>query len=274
MTGDEILTGEGVALQVRAASVVARAGAWFLDALATAAVTIGLIVLASWALGDTLDWAEAQALMTALVFLVLILIPATVENLTHGRSLGKLAFGIQILRDDGGPVRFRHCFGRALIGFFELWMTSGGVAFLATLMNDRGKRLGDLLSGTYAASIRGAKSTLLPLYMPQELIGWIRFTDLRPLPEGLALRTRQFLQRAGQFPPPARQRLGLRLAAQVEDYVAPSPPPGTHPERFLAAVLFERRLREQAAADARAPRLNAQLAGVEALPFHIPDPEV
>jgi hypothetical protein len=69
-----------------------------------------------------------------------------------------------------------------------------------------------------------------------------------------------------------RERLGLRLAAQVEAYVAPSPPAWTSPERFLMAVLFERRQRDQRAAAERRPRLNAQLAGLETLPYQIPDP--
>ena len=41
-----------------------------------------------------------------------------------------------------------------------------------------------------------------------------------------------------------RSHLGLDLASQVQAYVSPLPPAGTHPERFLAAVLTERRNRE------------------------------
>jgi hypothetical protein len=87
------------------------------------------------------------------------------------------------------------------------------------------------------------------------------------------MRARQFLSRAHQFPPPVRDRLGLRLAAQLELFVAPAPPFGTDPEPFIAAVLFERRRREQAAFDRTRPRLAAQLAGIETLPYGIPDPE-
>jgi uncharacterized RDD family membrane protein YckC len=271
---DEILTGEGVALQVQAGSVVARAAAWLIDAIAMILVLAGLIYASVGLFGDWSDAAMVEALFYVMVLAALVVIPATVENLSHGRSLGKLALGLRVIRDDGGPVRFRHSLIRAIVGVFELWATAGGVAFLASLLNDRGKRVGDLMAGTYAASVRGVKATLLPLGMPQELIGWVQRTDLRPLPETLALRARQFLQRANSFPPPSRIRLGLRLAAQVEQYVAPSPPAGTDPERFIAAVLFERRLREEKAAADRVPRLNAQLAGLETLPYGLPDPDL
>ena len=55
---------------------------------------------------------------------------------------------------------------------------------------------------------------------------------------------RQFLSRAAKLSPQSRQRLALALAAQTWPHVAPQPPPGTHPERFLAAVVAERRDRE------------------------------
>jgi uncharacterized RDD family membrane protein YckC len=271
---DEILTGEGVALQISAASVITRAGAWLLDALATGAVLIGLPALLISVIGiDKYDQALATAMIYVLLAVVFLVVPITVETLTHGRSLGKVVFGLQVIRDDGGPIRLRHATVRALVGFFELWLLLGGLAFVTSMLNDRGKRVGDFLAGTYVAHMRGVRSTVLPLGLPAELAGWVQVTDIRPLPDGLAMRARQFLSRAHQFPPPVRYRLGVRLAAQLELFVAPAPPFGTYPEQYIAAVLFERRRREQAAYDRTRPRLAAQLAGIENLPYGIHDPE-
>jgi uncharacterized RDD family membrane protein YckC len=271
---DEILTGEGVALQVNAASVIARAGAWLIDAVVTGLVVLGLpTLILSTVNPDLFDEAIARAMIYALVVLVFVVVPALVETLTRGRSLGKLAFGLQVIRDDGGPVRLRHASIRALVGAFELWLLLGGLAFVVSMLNDRGKRVGDFLAGTYVARIRGARATIPPLHLPVGLEAWVRVTDIRPLPGGLALRARQFLARAPQFPPYVRYRLGLRIAAQVEQFVAPAPPPGTWPEPYLFAVLFERRRREQEAYDRSRPRLVAQLAGIEALPYGVDDPD-
>ena len=79
-----------------------------------------------------------------------------------------------------------------------------------------------------------------------ELAHWAAQTDIRPLPGNLALAGRTFLQRTATLQPDARARLGADLAARVLPFVAPPPPAGTHPERFLAAVLCERRDRELA----------------------------
>ena len=275
MDSDEILTGEGVSLQVQTASVVARAGGWLIDAFASGLILLAMIALSAWAgLFDNLfnDVAMAQAVFAGMMAVLFLGVPIAVETLTNGQSLGKLAVGIRIIRDDGGPVRLRHATIRALTGFFELWMSFGSLAFLVSMFNNRGKRVGDLLAGTYAASMRGAKSTMLPLGMPPELTNWIQNADLRPLPDALALQARQFLHRTYRFPPSVRHRLGLRVAAQLERYVAPSPPT-TDPERFIAAVLYERRLRDQQAVLATEPRLASQLAGIEALPFGVPDPD-
>jgi hypothetical protein len=103
------------------------------------------------------------------------------------------------------------------------------------------------------------------------LAGWVQVTDIRPLPDALALRARQFLVRAAQFPPPVRHRLGLRIAAQLELYVSPAAPVGVHHERFIAAVLHERRLRDQRALDRVRPRLESQLAAINTLPYGVPD---
>jgi len=271
---DEILTGEGVALQISAASVITRAGAWLLDAAATGLVLVGLPALLISVVGiDKYDEALATAIIYVLMAVVFLVAPITVETLTHGRSLGKAVFGLQVIRDDGGPIRLRHAAVRALVGFFELWLLLGGLAFVTSMLNDRGKRVGDYLAGTYVARMRGVRSTVAPLGLPFELAGWVEVTDIRPLPDGLAMRARQFLSRAHQFPPAVRYRLGLRLAAQLELFVAPAPPFGTYPESFITAVLFERRRREQAAFDRSLPRLTAQLAGIETLPYGIPDAE-
>jgi len=95
---------------------------------------------------------------------------------------------------------------------------------------------------------------------------------MRRLPDGLALATRQFLGRAQTLHPASRARLGDELSGQIGRLVAPPPPPGTHPEMFLAAVLAERRDREFAAASRAALAAATEAALVQRLPHAIPDP--
>lgn len=268
---DEILIGEGVVLDARPASFATRMLGALIDVAALVAVGTLVFALAG-NLMAAVDQAAAAALGITAAVLVMVVIPATVETMTRGRSLGKLAMGIRIVRDDGGPVRARHAIIRALTGVLEMWLTAGGIALLASLAHPQGKRIGDLLAGTYAVRVRGGQKALPPLLMPPELATWVHAADIRRLPDGLALAARQFLGRAPRLHQASRARLGSELAAEIEGYVAPGPPPGTHPERFLTAVLAERRDREYAHAMRAATTARSEAVLLHRLPHAVPDP--
>ncbi|MCL3862678.1 RDD family protein [Actinotalea sp. K2] len=268
---DEILTGEGVVLDARPASFATRTVGALIDLAVLAVVAVALLVLMA-SIGAEVDDAAGAAIVILLLVTVMVGIPTTVETLTRGRSLGKLVMGLRIVRDDGGPVRFRHAFIRAMTGVGELWLSIGSIALICSLVNRQGKRVGDLLAGTYAVRVRGGQRALPPVVMPHELSRWAHGADIRRLPDGLALQSRQFLGRATGLHPGSRERLGLELAGEVEQYVAPGPPPGTHPERFLAAVLAERRDREYVQAVRAAQRARAEAVLVHRLPHAVPDP--
>ncbi len=271
MTTDGILTGEGVLLDARPASFATRFLAGLLDLVVVLVLLLG-VTLAAGVLGTEIGPQAGQALLVATLVLVTVVVPTTVETLSRGRSLGKLAAGIRIVRDDGGPVRFRQALVRALVGVGELWLTVGSVALLTSLLNDQGKRVGDVLAGTYAVRVRGAAQSLPPVAMPPGLAGWARSADMRRLPDGLALSARQFLGRASGLHPGSRVELGRRLADEVAGYVAPPPPTGTHPEAFLAAVLAERRDREYATGARLDASAQAEAALLTRLPHGVPDP--
>ncbi|PZR54440.1 RDD family protein [Xylanimonas oleitrophica] len=268
---DGILIGEGVVLDARPASFVTRALGALLDALVTVLGTIGLLMLVGLAVEDLNEqWLRAGGI--ALVVLVLVAAPVTVETLSRGRSLGKLVTGVRVVRDDGGPVRVRHALIRALLGVLELWVTMGGVGLIASLANARGKRLGDMVAGTYVIRVRGGRGWSVPLSMPPELAAWAATADIRRLPDGLALAARQLLDRAPRLAPSSRAALADEIAGRVEPYVAPAPPPGTSAESFLHAVLHERRDRELARGLHERGRAAEQAAALHRLPYAIPDP--
>ena len=241
-----LITGEAVALDITPATVVNRITSGLVD-YTVYALGAGLSVLMVMALtiADGSDLQENLAFLQALLSLValawLVVIPLLVEFLSGGRSLGRMVTGA---RDDGGTVKLRHCLVRTLLAVVEIWGTWAVPALCASIVSKRGKRFGDMLAGTYVVREHHRSHTAPPLLMPPELTEWAAGTDLRALPGDLSLTARTFLQRASSLMPASRHQLGLELASQVQGYVSPPPPAGTHPERFLAAVLTERRNRE------------------------------
>jgi hypothetical protein len=181
------------------------------------------------------------------------------EVLTKGRSPGKYALGLCVVRDDGGPITLRHSVIRHLVGFVEFYLLQGAPAVVAAVIHPRAKRLGDMAAGTYAMSLRQRLQVTAPPEAPPALEHWVRGTDLGPMPVSLTIGVRQFLTRTGGLTPQARHHLGQDLCAQVLQHVSPPPPPGVHPEWVLRAVLAERRRRDLDRLHAEAARTHRLL---------------
>jgi uncharacterized RDD family membrane protein YckC len=245
LTSDDVVTGEAVALDLPAASLALRMASGAIDVVVT--VAVGLVVFfVLFVAALPTDGALMHVALVGGMILVLLVLPTVLETLTRGRSVGKLATGMRTVRDDGGPISAQHAFVRALVGVVEIWFFWGVPAFFTALMNEKGKRLGDLAAGTYVVRERVRLVLPPPVQVPPPLVGWARSADIAALPTQLSLRVRQFLARAVELTPESRQRLGYRLASEVAALVAPPPPPGTPPEAFLAAVVGERRQRDLA----------------------------
>nr|MDQ3611870.1 RDD family protein [Actinomycetota bacterium] len=240
----QLVTGEAVALDLRPAALPSRLLAGVLDALLQFLV---LVVFGSLATAVSLDLSEAavEALGLIVVVAVLIFYPVTFETLMRGRTPGKAAMGLRVVRDDGGPIGFRQALVRGLTGAFleRPGFSFFTIAVVTSLLNDQGKRLGDLLAGTVVlrerVSVRGGRVA----GMPPPLAGWASGLDLSGVPDGLALAVRQFLSRSDELTDAAREELGGKLVRAVSDAVGP-PPPGTPGWAVLSAVLAERHRRE------------------------------
>lgn len=267
---DELITGEAVALDVRPASFILRAGGTIIDVLVSLAIGIGLVLLlARLAYQMRLDIAAIQAFVTAIIVFVTIVVPVAVELLTRGRSLGKLAIGARIVRDDGGAIGFRHAFIRALVGFFEIYSTFGGGAALTGLLNSRAKRLGDMLAGTYAQMERVPRVKEATFRMPPMLAAWATTADVGRMPDRLSRRIAQFLKQAQHLTPASRARLAADLAFEASAYV--SPVPNVDPEVFLYGVASIRRDREYAALMLERQRLQKLQPVLRGAPHGFPD---
>jgi uncharacterized RDD family membrane protein YckC len=240
----QLVTGEAVALDLRPARLVSRSLACLLDLLIEGVVLLLFVqVVIATAFGD-LEFAGALVLLSIVFFVVGY--PVLFETLWRGRTPGKAALGIRVVRDDGGPIRFRHALTRALFNIVERpGITMGSAAVIASLLSIKGKRIGDMVAGTFVLQERLPKQRTVPIYMPPALAGWAATLDLSRLPDDLALTVRNFLSRAGQLRPDARDRLGNQLASAVAACTSPPPPRGTPGWAYLAAVIAERRRREE-----------------------------
>lgn len=241
----DVVTGEAVALDLRHARLPSRALAILIDVTLQVAALVGLTLIAGRLLRES-DAALTAAVQLVLTVSVLVGYPVFAETVFAGRTLGKAALGLRVVRDDGGPIRFRQALVRGLLAFFvDIWLTVGLGAIVSSTVSGRGKRVGDVLAGTLVVRYRAPAGGGPAPTMPHELAGWAAGADLSRVDDRLALSARQVLDRSWQLAPAAYADLCSRIATAVAAVVAPSPPAGTPPDRYLGAVLAERRRRAE-----------------------------
>ncbi|MFB7335420.1 RDD family protein [Streptomyces adustus] len=240
----ELVTGEAVALELRPARLPSRTLAILLD-MAVAVVVYVAVMVALVLSTASLDEAAQIAVSIAAFLLVLVGGPIAVETLSHGRSLGKMAVGLRVVRDDGGPIRFRHALVRGAIGVVEILLTLGVVAVIASLVSARGRRIGDVFAGTLVVRERvpAARTGFVPP-PPPWLAGRFSGLDLSSVPDDLWLAIRQYLTRMRQLDPQVGWAMAARLATDLADRTGTPVPQGVVPAAYLAAVVQERQARE------------------------------
>ena len=243
VTEDDLVTGEAVALDLPPATLGLRIISRIIDLLIVQFAG-GIVMTLAGSLVAVVDDAIATGIMLIATLLVILGYPVAMETLTRGRTIGKMATGLRVVRDDAGPITFRHAFTRGMVGVLEISMLLGIPAVITAILSARGKRLGDIAAGTYVVRERGRGAMPPPVPMPPHLAQWAVNADMGKLPDGVAAAVRTFLPAAFSMDPEARARRGHDLLAEVMLCVAPPPPPGNHPEYVLAAVVAERRRRD------------------------------
>jgi uncharacterized RDD family membrane protein YckC len=245
----EVVTGEAVVLDVPVARFPSRIGALLIDLLIQV-VILGVALIAIFLSAEDLDAATAAAITLSCYVAVVVGYSTAFETLTRGKTPGKMAFGLRVVSDDGGPVRFRQALVRALTGAIEVWTLIGApIGLITSLISAKGKRLGDMFAGTYVIQERVPRRTPLPPWLsqvPGPLLGWAQVAEISGLSDQNAEAAGSYLRRFNELSPQARTDLGVRIASAVAAQVSPPPPPGTPPDAYLAAVLAIRRQRETA----------------------------
>ncbi|MEU8895188.1 RDD family protein [Nocardia sp. NPDC048505] len=243
----EFTTGEAVSLELPIARIPTRATAFLVDVLVQ--FMLGAIVL--MAVGITLaqyepDEAWAAAIVLLTVVAILVGYPVACETLTRGRSLGKLAVGLRVVRADGGPIGFRHALTRGLTGaIVDFWVLGGFgvIAVVSSLCSPNARRVGDVLAGTVVVHAQQPLPRPALAVPPAWLIGWVTQLDLTGIPEDLALAVRQYLTRLRTLTPAAQATLGHQLVQAVCTRIQVTPPTDYPPVQILGAIIAERQRR-------------------------------
>lgn len=228
-----VTTPEGLEVELALAGVGSRFASALIDFLlelvAFAAVAFLLFRFASEAV--------AVAVGSLAFFAVVFGYHVLFETLASGRSPGKRALGLRVVRLGGAPVRFKDSAIRNIARLVDLLPpVTYGLGAAVILLTRRNQRLGDLAAGTIVVRVRrgdrrGRARTEADEALPEGVERW----DVSGVSSEDLVAVRRFLDRRAAIEAAARSRLAAELAGRLRPKVAGSADNGAD-ERFLEGV--------------------------------------
>lgn len=151
MDNFQIETAQNVSIYQNVAGIGERILAFLIDGVILLAYWfVSLFLIAKFGL-DSQDGADIWTFYLILglpIFLYHVLF----ETFMDGKSPGKAALKIRVVKLDGSKPGFGSYFVRWIMRIIDISITSGGVAVVSILMSERGQRLGDMAAGTTVIS--------------------------------------------------------------------------------------------------------------------------
>jgi uncharacterized RDD family membrane protein YckC len=246
-----IATPEGIDLALDLAGLGSRFTAGLID-LAIKTVIVTAILLLAIDVGGL-----AGTIVSVAVPLVVYLgYDILFETLGGGRTPGKRATGLRVLRTDGAPEDVVSSLVRNVLRLIDGLPLSYVPGIVSILLTRRNQRLGDLAAGTivvrerrggrratergadpaFATAATAAAGADRPEAPERPVAGY----DLGGLTDADAAAVRAFLDRRDRLESAARRDVAMRLAGALRPKVA-GPFDGLPAERFLEALDEARR---------------------------------
>ena len=135
-------TPEGADISIQPAGVVVRILAYLIDFL----VRVGVGIFFSIFLGVLGDFGVGFFLI--IFFLLEWFYPVFFEVYRDGKTPGKKYMGLRVIHEDSTPVSFPSSLIRNLLRFVDFLPSFYVVGMIASMVNRRFQRLGDLAAGT------------------------------------------------------------------------------------------------------------------------------
>jgi len=151
-------TAENVPLRYDIATVGSRLPAIFLDYFIILMISFGFLVAAelSQSLGEVFS-AYFIALFYVVVGTSSWAYFVISEMVFNGGSIGKRALGLKVIKEDGSPIDLVDSLTRNFIRFVDIFPGTYLVGFVAMMLNDKSKRLGDFAAGTVVVRVHSVQ---------------------------------------------------------------------------------------------------------------------
>ncbi len=146
----EIDTPEHLAFKARIAGPGRRMFAYLLDMIARVLIVVLFSVLSVFVAGVGLD-GMSMGFMLLMLFILDWFYFFILEQVTGGRSLGKIALKLRVVKTNGLPITWRESFLRNLVRAADITITPGYLLLVGPIVmsiDQKFRRMGDLVAGT------------------------------------------------------------------------------------------------------------------------------
>lgn len=151
MDNFQIETAQNVSIYQNVAGIGERILAYLIDGLVILAYYIlALLLFAGLDLELNDNWEIISFIM--ILGLPVFLYHLLFETFWDGRSLGKSAMKLRVVKLDGSKPGFGSYFVRWILRIVDIGLMSGAIAVVTVLLNEKGQRLGDMAAGTTVIS--------------------------------------------------------------------------------------------------------------------------
>lgn len=220
MRSIDIKTTQNVTITYEIAALRDRILATFLDWLVIG-VAVGLVSLIVFAgFGSLVDDLEIDTLMFYLILPSIFFFYTLIsEVVTNGRTLGKMAMRIQVIKLDGRQIAFFDFLLRWTFRMIDIWGSLGALAAILSSSNQNGQRLGGLVSNTTVVKLNPTlnisltdlqKINTLDNYEP-------KYLAIRNFKEKDMLLIKQTIERYQKYKNKAHKEAVIQLVDVVRD---------------------------------------------------------
>ncbi len=147
MDNFQIETAQNISIQQQVAGIGDRILSYIIDALLLIGYWIISLFLVS-AFGLDTNSGGSVNIYFMIIGLPSFLYFLLFEAFWDGRTPGKSAIGLRVVKVDGSKPGFGSYFVRWLMRIIDITFSSGGIAVFTILLNGKGQRLGDIAAGT------------------------------------------------------------------------------------------------------------------------------